>query len=45
MNKKMVVNFVPTMYPDLDPSDESLAEFKDQCEKFVYIDNLPDNIQ
>ena len=43
----MVVNFVRIMYPDLDldPSNKTLTEFQDQYDKYMYTDNLPDDIQ
>ena len=36
MNRKIVVNLVRTKYPNLDPSDEILTEFQDQCEEIMY---------
>ena len=45
MNQKIIVNLVHTMYPDLDPSNEILTEFQDQCEEIMYTENLLDDVQ
>ena len=43
MNRKVIVNSVHIMYPGIEPANETLDKFQDQCEEYMFADNLPNN--
>ena len=45
MNRKVIVNYICTKFPDIKHENETLEEFQDYCEEYVLTDNLPEGYQ
>ena len=45
MNKRVIVNYIRTKFPGIEPANETLEEFQDHCEEYMLPDNIPDDYQ
>jgi len=45
INNRVIVNFIRTKFPGIEPANETLEEFQDYCEEYMLSDNIPDDYQ